>query len=139
MDATYERIADSVKKLGGDSGYVDLFLIHTASGGSDGRKTMWLALERALKEGKCKAIGVSNWGVRHVDEMKGYAKVWPPAVNQIEVGLILLLAMTDIMPDLLHPAQKKPRRLIPDWTYCAGTRANPFLTSYIPGASNLRS
>ena len=85
VDATYATIDRSVRKLGGESGYVDLFLIHTASGGSQARKTLWQALERAHQEGKCKAIGVSNWGVGHIEELKNFAKIWPPHVNQIEV------------------------------------------------------
>jgi diketogulonate reductase-like aldo/keto reductase len=32
-----------------------------------------------------KSIGVSNFGIGHIEEMRGYAKSWPPAVNQIEV------------------------------------------------------
>lgn len=85
VDGTYATVVESVKKLGGESGYVDLFLIHTASGGSAARKTLWQALERAHQEGKCRAIGVSNWGIGHIEELKSFAKVWPPHVNQIEV------------------------------------------------------
>lgn len=91
VDGTYARVAESVKKLGGESGYVDLFLIHTASGGSGARKTLWQALERAHREGKCKAIGVSNWGIGHIEELKAFAKVWPPHVNQIEVRHRLII------------------------------------------------
>ncbi len=85
IDTTYSSILDSVKKIGGSSGYVDLFLIHTPSGGSGARKTMWQALEKAHHEGMIKAIGVSNFGKGHIEEMKEYAKIWPPHVNQIEV------------------------------------------------------
>lgn len=86
-EATYEKILDSVRKIGGegDGGYVDLFLIHSSSSGSQGRKMLWVALERALREGKVRAIGVSNFGIKHIEEMKTYARVWPPHVNQIEV------------------------------------------------------
>jgi diketogulonate reductase-like aldo/keto reductase len=85
VDNTYEKLLESVHKLSGKDGYVDLFLIHTASGGSKARKEMWLALERLLGEGKTGAIGTSNWGIGHIEELKGFAKVWPPHVNQIEV------------------------------------------------------
>ena len=86
-EKTYQKCLDSVKKVCGDSsdGYVDLFLIHTASGGSSARKEMWQALERLESEGRAKAIGVSNYGVGHIEEMKRYARIWPPHVNQIEV------------------------------------------------------
>ncbi|KAK5012522.1 hypothetical protein LTR60_004336 [Cryomyces antarcticus] len=46
---------------------------------------MWKALERAVDDGKVRAIGVSNYGKGHIEEMKEYAKIWPPAVNQIEL------------------------------------------------------
>ncbi|OGM39666.1 aldo-keto reductase [Aspergillus bombycis] len=84
-DATYSKLLASVEKIGGPDGYVDLFLIHSANSGALGRKEMWQALERLLEEGKTKSIGVSNWGVKHIEEMKSYAKVWPPHVNQIEL------------------------------------------------------
>lgn len=37
------------------------------------------------EEGKARSIGVSNFGVGHIEEMKQYAKIWPPHVNQIEL------------------------------------------------------
>jgi len=44
-----------------------------------------LALEKLYEIGKASSIGVSNWGIGHIEEMKEYAKIWPPHVNQIEV------------------------------------------------------
>ncbi len=78
---------ESVRKIGGEGegAYVDLFLIHSPSGGPAARKEMWQALEKLVDEGKARSIGVSNFGVGHIEEMKGYAKIWPPHVNQIEV------------------------------------------------------
>ncbi|KAL3463999.1 NADP-dependent oxidoreductase domain-containing protein [Aspergillus heterothallicus] len=84
-EATYKKIVESVEKISGKDGYVDLFLIHSSSSGSSGRKELWQALEKLLEEGKTKSIGVSNFGVKHIEEMKAYAKVWPPHVNQIEL------------------------------------------------------
>lgn len=86
LEATYSKLLASVEKVGGHDGYVDLFLIHSSGSGSSGRKEMWQALERLLEEGKTRSIGVSNFGVGHIEEMKAYAKVWPPQVNQIEVS-----------------------------------------------------
>lgn len=83
--STYRSVADSVEKLGGAGGYADLFLIHNITGGAKGRKLMWQALERAYDEGSVKAIGVSNWGIQHMEEIKSYAKIWPPHVLQIEL------------------------------------------------------
>ena len=85
-EKTYEKCRKSVQTIaGGDDGYVDLFLIHTSSGGPSARKEMWQALEKLESEGLAKSIGVSNFGVGHIQEMKEYARIWPPHVNQIEV------------------------------------------------------
>ena len=46
---------------------------------------MWLALEKLHQQGKAKSIGVSNFGIGHIKEMKEYATVWPPHANQIEL------------------------------------------------------
>lgn len=40
-------------------------------------------MEKALKVGKARSIGVSNWNVSHLEEMLQYAET-PPAINQIE-------------------------------------------------------
>ncbi|KFA56399.1 hypothetical protein S40293_04998 [Stachybotrys chartarum IBT 40293] len=84
-DATFQKCADSVNKLDQKNGYVDLFLVHSPNSGKTARTEMWQALEKLHGEGKSKSIGVSNYGIKHIEEMKEYAKVWPPHVNQIEV------------------------------------------------------
>lgn len=66
--------------------YVDLFLVHTPHRGHNARRDMWLALERLHAEGRARAIGVSNYGIEHIEEMREYATIWPPHVNQIEVS-----------------------------------------------------
>lgn len=85
VDESYAAVIESIEKMGGKGGYVDLFLIHSPNSGADARKNMWLALERAHKEGRAKAIGVSNFGVGHIEQLKAFATTWPPHVNQIEV------------------------------------------------------
>ena len=72
---------------------MDLFLIHTPGGGSKARKEMWQALEKLESEGRARAIGVSNFGVGHIEEMRDYARIWPPHVNQIEVRHSLFSAL----------------------------------------------
>ncbi|KAK2751562.1 hypothetical protein FQN55_000283 [Onygenales sp. PD_40] len=92
-EATYEKLLESVRKIAGEGegAYVDLFLIHSPKSGREGRREMWLALERLLGEGKTRSIGVSNFGVAQVEEIKGYERaeggkgVWPPHVNQLEL------------------------------------------------------
>lgn len=62
--------------------YLDLYLIHWPVMGK--RKETWKALETLYDEGKCKAIGVSNYMTHHLDELLSLCKV-VPAVNQIEL------------------------------------------------------
>lgn len=62
VEKTLENLRESVKKIGLE--YVDLFLIHTPTSGPEGRKEMWLALEKLQQEGGAKTIGVSNLLVR---------------------------------------------------------------------------
>ncbi|KAM4062139.1 aldo/keto reductase family protein [Hirsutella rhossiliensis] len=84
VDRSYDKCVESVCKLDGD-GYVDQFLIHSPNAGEAQRREMWLALERLYEQGKTKSIGVSNFGIKHIEELKQYATVWPPHVNQIEL------------------------------------------------------
>lgn len=70
----------SLEALGLD--YVDLYLVHWPV--TDLRLQSWRALEKALADGKTKAIGVSNYMPRHLEELKANSDVLP-AVNQIEL------------------------------------------------------
>ncbi|CAN5415284.1 aldo/keto reductase [soil metagenome] len=74
----------SLKKLKTD--YVDLLLLHFPV--TIVRKKSWLALEKLQSEGKVRSIGVSNYTVRHLKELKEYANV-VPAVNQVELHVFL--------------------------------------------------
>ncbi len=69
----------SLARLGID--YVDLFLIHWPVGGRRGES--WRALEKILESGKCLAIGVSNYMIRHLVEVLAMGST-TPAVNQVE-------------------------------------------------------
>ncbi|OTA61498.1 Aldo/keto reductase [Hypoxylon sp. EC38] len=85
-DETYQKCVESIRKLDPrNDGYVDLFLIHNPDSGSEGRRLLWQVLERLYDEGRAKSIGVSNFGIRHIEELKAVAKVWPPHVDQIEL------------------------------------------------------
>ncbi len=68
----------SLKKMGLD--YIDLFLIHLPQGDVN---SSWTAMEELYKEGKVRAIGVSNFNMDQIqDLLKRHSVV--PAVNQIE-------------------------------------------------------
>lgn len=84
----YQKCLDSVEKLDPESHFVDLFLIHSPNCGKAERKVLWQALEKLHQEGRARSIGVSNFGIQHIEEMKQFATVWPPHVNQIEVKSI---------------------------------------------------
>jgi diketogulonate reductase-like aldo/keto reductase len=60
---------------------VDLYLVHWPVEGL--RRETWRGMEQILADGKARAIGVSNYTVRHLDELLAEAKV-PPSVNQVE-------------------------------------------------------
>ncbi|KAL7419509.1 hypothetical protein Q5752_005420 [Cryptotrichosporon argae] len=84
-DRVVERLTESVTKIDPrPDGYVDLFLIHSPTAGPEGRPRQWREMEALVARGKAKAIGVSNYGVRHLEEFAGYATI-QPAVNQIEL------------------------------------------------------
>jgi diketogulonate reductase-like aldo/keto reductase len=88
----YRACMNSLEALGMD--YVDLFLVHWPScewepgkeqTGCDPecRRAAWRALERLFMENRAKSIGVSNFTVKHLEELMPNVRV-PPAVNQCE-------------------------------------------------------
>jgi diketogulonate reductase-like aldo/keto reductase len=76
--------AESLKKL--QTQYVDLLLLHFPV--TLLRKKSWLALEEIYKAGEAKSIGVSNYTIKHLEEMKSYATIMP-AINQVELHVFL--------------------------------------------------
>src|ERR1700733_12083644 len=49
-------------------------LIHAPYGGKEARLGTWRALVEAQKAGKVRSIGVSNYGVHHLEELDEYIK-----------------------------------------------------------------
>ncbi|MBQ6395547.1 MAG: aldo/keto reductase, partial [Atopobiaceae bacterium] len=68
----------SLETLGTD--YIDLYLLNWPV---KGRVEAWKALERFYEQGKCRAIGVSNFEPHHLEELFEAGSI-VPAVNQIE-------------------------------------------------------
>lgn len=87
-DHGYDRALRAIDASLGSLGLeqVDLYLVHWPVEGLRGET--WRAMEKILADGKARAIGVSNYTVRHLDELLGRAKV-PPAVNQVEFSPFL--------------------------------------------------
>lgn len=78
-ESTLKAFDDSLNKLGFD--YLDLYLIHWPVKGK--YKETWKALERLYKDGKVRAIGVSNFHIHHLKDLLEDAEI-KPAVNQVE-------------------------------------------------------
>jgi methylglyoxal/glyoxal reductase len=78
-ESTIAAYETSLTKLGLD--YLDLYLIHWPVEGK--YKEAWRALETLYKEGRVKAIGVSNFQVHHLEELMKEAEI-KPMVNQVE-------------------------------------------------------
>ncbi|EFX05219.1 aldo-keto reductase [Grosmannia clavigera kw1407] len=66
--AAKAQVETTLKETGLD--YIDLMLLHAPYGGSANRKGAWKALVEAVEEGKVRSIGVSNYGVHHLDELE---------------------------------------------------------------------
>jgi diketogulonate reductase-like aldo/keto reductase len=83
-DRAIKSFESSLKNL--QTTYVDLLLLHFPV--SVFRNKTWEALVDIQKSGKAKHIGVSNYTVRHLEEMKD--KGLPtPYINQVELHVFL--------------------------------------------------
>ncbi|MFA9205052.1 MAG: aldo/keto reductase [Burkholderiaceae bacterium] len=78
-DQALNAFDDSLKKL--DQDYVDLYLIHWPI--KEGRASSWKALEKLYADKRVKAIGVANYNIALLEELKSTANI-VPSVNQIE-------------------------------------------------------
>ena len=118
---TAKRAIDaSIEKSG--LGYLDLYLLHQAMGDYF---SAWRAMEDAYKEGKLKAIGVSNFYAHVLVNFVNTVEI-KPMVNQVE----------------LHPYYTQEKALetmkyydvIPEaWAPLGGGRYNPFEDEMLKG------
>ncbi len=83
-DRALKAIDKSLASLGLEQ--VDLYLVHWPVEGL--RNDTWRAMERIRADGKARAVGVSNYTIRHLDELLARAKE-PPSVNQVEFNPFL--------------------------------------------------
>jgi len=84
FEETLNAFDRTLQRLGMD--YLDLYLVHWPVPGK--RLETYRALERLYEEGRVRAIGVSNFTVRHLEELYGACQVMP-AVNQVEMSPFL--------------------------------------------------
>ncbi len=85
-------IDESLRKLRTD--YIDLLLIHQAYGDVFGT---WRAMEKAYRDGKVRAIGVSNFQAGRFFDLAHYVDV-KPMVNQLQCNV--MVQQTGIEPVL---------------------------------------
>ena len=81
-DSALRAYDDTLARLGLDT--LDLYLIHWPNPSARLWQDSWRALERLRDEGRVRAVGVSNFLVEHLEELRGFADRMP-AVNQIEL------------------------------------------------------
>ena len=85
--------------------YLDLYLIHWPNPvamrdhWAEANAESWRAMEEAVQDGKIRAIGVSNFRKRHLDELLKTAEI-KPVVNQI------MLNPSDLQPDVVKVNNK---------------------------------
>ena len=77
-EKAYASILESLRKL--QTSYIDLLLIHQPFGDYYGT---YRAMERAQREGKVRAIGVSNFFPDRLIDLQAHVEI-KPAVNQVE-------------------------------------------------------
>jgi diketogulonate reductase-like aldo/keto reductase len=82
-DSAISACEESLRRLG--LGYIDLYLIHWPV--PELRDETWKALVELQRRGWCRAIGVSNYTVRHLQELSGSEVT--PAVDQVEFNPFL--------------------------------------------------
>jgi len=111
--------------------YVDLLLVHAPVVVNVSKddphlpgyiRDTWTAFEALQAAGKARSIGVSNYEITDLEAMRAYAKVWPPAVNQVEFHprlpqrqlrdycrqkKVFFQAYSSIDPDYATPGKRK--------------------------------
>lgn len=78
-ESTLAAFETSLTKLGLE--YLDLYLIHWPVEGK--YKDAWKAIETLYKQGRVKAIGVSNFQIHHLEDLLKDAQI-KPMINQVE-------------------------------------------------------
>jgi diketogulonate reductase-like aldo/keto reductase len=104
QDMTYAAAARSVDASLQRTGlaYIDLYLLHAPFGGRVGRLGAWRALAEAVEAGKVRSIGVSNYGVHHLEELEAYIKEEEAVKGKGKAG-VLSVNQVELHPWLARP------------------------------------
>ncbi|KAL1915848.1 uncharacterized protein VTP21DRAFT_6236 [Calcarisporiella thermophila] len=90
-DACTRAVEKSLQNFGVE--YIDLYYIHWPGTqglkpedprNAENRRESWRALEQLYKQGKLRAIGVSNYTVEHLNQLLSHCEI-PPAACQFEI------------------------------------------------------
>ena len=112
-EKAYKSIDESLGKLQTD--YVDLLLIHQPIGDYYGT---YRAMEKAYKEGKARAIGISNFYPDRFVDLSHFVEI-QPAINQVETHVFQ-------QQKLAREVMKKYNTQIMSWGPFAEGRNNYF-------------
>jgi diketogulonate reductase-like aldo/keto reductase len=99
-DTAKGHIENTLKITGLD--YVDLYLLHSPYGGKENRLGAWKALVEGVEGGKIRSIGVSNYGVHHLDELQAWIEETEEKEGKGKGGVISLNQIE------LHPWLARP-------------------------------
>ncbi|KOM54535.1 hypothetical protein LR48_Vigan10g042700 [Vigna angularis] len=142
-DLVLPALKTSLQKLGLE--YVDLYLIHwplrlkpEARGPSDllkenvmpsfDMKGIWEAMEECCRLGLAKSVGVSNFGIKKLNQILENATI-PPAVNQVEMSPSWQQVMdSPILKEIACARQKTIAQIALRWIYEEG--ASPIVRSF---------
>ncbi|MEN1938368.1 aldo/keto reductase [Paenibacillus sp. 102] len=78
-ESTLQAFESTLQKLGLE--YLDLYLVHWPVKGK--YTETWKALEKLYKDGRVRAIGVSNFQIHHLQDVLEIAEI-KPMINQVE-------------------------------------------------------
>ncbi|GMT23825.1 hypothetical protein PFISCL1PPCAC_15122, partial [Pristionchus fissidentatus] len=85
-----QKVEESLKNL--RTNYIDMVMIHYPKSddrenedvmNKEARKDIYVELEKLKEEGKIRSVGVSNYEIQHIEEIKEFGKEMPVA-NQVE-------------------------------------------------------
>lgn len=122
-ESTKKAFETSLSKLGLD--YLDLYLIHRPRGDVKGS---WQAMEELYREGKIKAIGLSNFEPAQIDELLEYATI-RPTINQIETHVFF-------QQHVAHDFLKRSDIQMQGWSPFAAGRNNIFENQILADIGN---